>query len=456
MEKKKKTVTKLWIGGTSGLARTYFNAFSVGNNQDDDNNIDNDSSHPHQQQQQQQEATATATDAAANENQVDQASNWLILGLETSKPAWLPFKTRYISCDLTTLRSTKQATEFWTRHGGGGCRAKNNDNGIRSVTAAAVQQIVISIRPPLLSPWKDSLRHQYASNMLSGLEYLLGAIFLLNTSCRHEQQNAQQIVHISSIAAVDHIRRQCLWSETDPDPDSQDLDQPYDRFKRASEELVERLVRQQQQQPLAIEYTNLRFGAIFSDTPTCIQCTALALQARIGPYMNLPIDCNSARNASILLRCILQRFEEPSANSDMQQQQQPPLQTLRPVYFYTRPLQYRNPVPYGEYLVAYRRAHDMRFVLWLPICVVHGFVSGIHLVSQVIGKWVPYVQSIDYLLQVTKDEHSFASQAVMEDFPQLASQEETIEACFRRRSRQLLLDAKKTSVNNKSNKKKDL
>lgn len=412
-------VTKLWIGGTSGLARTYFHAFV--HSKDDDNDND-DSNHPPPPTD--KASTQKTSAAAANKNNdIDQASNWLVLGLEGTKPTWLPSETTYVACDLTsvTFSTKQQAKEFWIRYG--------HD-------VPGVNQIVVSVRPPLVSPFHQKALSHYVSRMLTGLEFLLEAVLASSRQQQHDHHGVQHIVHISSIAAVDHLRRQCLWSESDPDPDCGELDQPYDRFKRASEQMLEKLVQNQQQQPHIIEYTSLRLGAIFSDTPTCIQCTALALQARIGPYMELPIDCNSARNASCLIRCILQRQPEQQRSDHRQQQLYP--KTLRPIYYYTRPLHYPDPVPYGEYLVAYRQAHDMRLVWSIPPVLVRALVAAVHWWSQtVVGPWIPFLQSMDYLLQVTKDEHSFTSQAVRHDFPQLMAQEETITACFQRRRQQL-------------------
>jgi hypothetical protein len=78
--------------------------------------------------------------------------------------------------------------------------------------------------------------------------------------------------------------------------------------------------------------------------------------------------------------------------------------------------------------------------MWIPVPLVQCLVQAIHMLSKynalLFGQWqLPYVASIDYLLQVTVHEHSFDMTAIATDFPQLAQYEETIYECFRRRRR---------------------
>lgn len=78
---------KMWIGGTSGLARTYGNVFSC-------------------------------------------CDEWILLGHQTARPQWMPREAEYYTCDFT---NTKPAS------------ATLLDKLVY------VEQIVISIRPPLVS-----------------------------------------------------------------------------------------------------------------------------------------------------------------------------------------------------------------------------------------------------------------------------------------------------------------
>ena len=105
---------------------------------------------------------------------------------------------------------------------------------------------------------------------------------------------------------------------------------------------------------------------------------------------------------------------------------------LRPVYYYTRPLLYPDPVPYGQYLVDYRKGNNIRCFIWIPLFVVEFVLWLVHSLA-FLFPWVPYLESIDYLLQVSANVASFDNAAVRKDFPGLASQEETIVTCFERR-----------------------
>lgn len=339
--------TNLWIGGTSGFAQSYFQAFGV-------------------------------------------TEKWIVLGMEETKPSWLPSNVTFLSCDLTG--NPKELTGY--------------------VKVEQIDRVIVSIRPPLVTYRTNPRAWMYAQAMLHGLTVLL------NTLPPH----VQQVIHISSIAAIDHHPRQFLFSEKDDVTisSSQQLSNPYDRFKRATEE---RITHWATSSDPPKSYTHLRFGAIFTDAPGCIQCRSLSLQARLGPLLAVPIDCNSGRNAATLLYLILR--DEKKA--------------LQPVYFYCRPLHCTQPVPYGTYLQAYRQAYGMRCYLTVPDRWVRLFVLGFHaLADSFLGRWIPFMESIDYLLLVTLEEHSFDQRLVQHDFPELLSREETILQCFRRRRSQLL------------------
>jgi hypothetical protein len=141
------------------------------------------------------------------------------------------------------------------------------------------------------------------------------------------------VLHISSVAAVDHLRSQQFSSEDDEIPSLSEYTAPYDIFKQNCEDAISRICGEAK-----IPTCHLRLSAIFSDDLACIQCSALELQRRIGPYLALPIDCNSSANVSRAIQVILvgQSRNEP--------------ETIQSVYYYTRPLLLPRPVPYGYYL----------------------------------------------------------------------------------------------------------
>ncbi|GAX28754.1 hypothetical protein FisN_25Lh189 [Fistulifera solaris] len=339
--KSKETI--LWIGGTSGFAQSYFQAFSL-------------------------------------------TEEWVVVGIEKKKPAWLPGNVTFLSCDLT--ENSQELTKY--------------------MKVDHIDRVIVSIRPPLVTYRTNQQSWKYAQAMLHGLTVLLNSL----------PSQVRQIVHISSIAAVDHHPRQSMFSEKDDTvSSSQELSNPYDRFKRACEERISHWATSSNPPK---SYTHLRFGAIFTDAPACIQCQSLAMQARLGPLLAIPIDCNSGRNAATLLNLIL------SSPHD---------KVLQPIYFYCRPLRFSRPASYGTFLQAYREAYNMRYYLTVPDRWVRLFVLGFHALTRWLGSWVPFLESIDYLLIVTLNEHSFDQTLVQKDFPELISREETILQCFERRRR---------------------
>jgi len=295
-----------------------------------------------------------------------------------------------------------------------------------------ISHLVLCIRPPLVTYRNNKQADRYCHDIMTGMSLLLHALTV--------KFDVGTVIHISSIAAVDHIQRQHLRSVREKDPSYTDLKQPYDRFKRGCEELVELVCKQQQQQSNRknIRFTSVRVGAIFSDTPSCIQCSAFALQLYTGPYLNVPIDCNSGRNVASLIHLMLH-----SVKSE-----------LRPVYYYTRCITlYPKPVPYGEFLLAYRAAYGLQrlpmllpafLVEWCVVRPLHWFtVILTTLLGLVCLPAPPFLESIDYLLQVTLDEHTFEMRETVRDFPMIRQAEESMECCFRRRKAQLEADAAK-------------
>jgi hypothetical protein len=367
---------RLWIGGSSGLTRTYLNAFPT--------------------------------------------ESWILLGRESTAPSWMYPSQHYIRCDLVELNDQPSGTvtkDFSTLPH----VLKEIHNCLVVTNSTSIHEIVIGIRPFLVSYRSHESAQFYNDKLLTGLKILLQALI--------SQYPIYLMVNISSIAAVDHIPMQRLRSVDEMDPSSQSLRYPYDRFKRGCEELLEQLVNS----PAAsigssrVQYTNLRLG---------IQCSALALQCYTGPYLCTPIDCNSSRNVSQLLHLILLQFNHDTIPCNSY-----PLR-LRPVYYYTRCIsQYPKPVPYGEFFLAYRNVYGLaKLPVLLPyVLVKYGVVMVFHfwtiLLRSMLPSYImpPFLESIDYLLQVTVHEHTFDMNETLQDFPMIVHLEETMEDCFRRR-----------------------
>ncbi len=397
---------KIWIGGSSGLAQTHFNTFPI----------------------------------------TDEDESWILIGCERTPPKWIlplnPQKYHYIHCDLTQFidESPEQPRVM---------------DAIRAVLKSSVaspsrsstegkdtiNSILVGIRPPLVTYRTNEEALRYNNSVEDGL-YLLLQNLLATFS-----NTLRVVLHISSIAAVNHIAPQHLRSITKPDPSYTELQHPYDRFKRQCEVIIEKLVRSQNKSN--IQYTSIRLGAIFSDTSRCIQCTSLMIQLScLGPYLPTHIDCNSSYNVSQLLHEIL------LSSSTIK---------LRPIYYYTRCVsQYPYPVPYGEYLLSYKKAYfGTPLISWfVPILIPsrlieYGVVRLLHIITsllQMLHSYCrnvaipfvpPYLESIDYLLQVTLNEHTFDMKETIQDFPNIIQCEESMEECFRRRRRNFRNQKKK-------------
>lgn len=329
-------VRRLWLGGSSGLTRTYLNVFP--------------------------------------------SEEWILVGHQPDAPSWMPETCEYKSLDLTQ-RSTAEA--FWKD------------------MPETLETIVVGIRPPLVTPRTDDQAWDANRRILDGLRAFLDAA-----------PRTMRVLHISSIAAIDHLQGQVQVNEETPEVSLSDLKSPYDAFKRECEEIVE---------ACSERHTSLRLGAIFSDDPGCIQCNALALQAYVGVYLPTAIDCNSSYNVAQLIHsCLEQRTWKES------------------IYYYTRPLRYgKETIPYGEYLVSYRKAYGIPRdgYVSLPMWFVDGFVALVHVLAGWFGLFLPYLAAVDYLLQVSTKEHSFDLSRCRRDFPKL--KEESFDECFARRRKNL-------------------
>jgi hypothetical protein len=282
-----------------------------------------------------------------------------------------------------------------------------------------LDQIVVGIRPLLITHRSNIAAHQHGQALLDGLRRLLSALF-------ERYGPPTLLLHISSIAAVHHVLPQVQRSVQQIDPPSTQLVEPYDYFKRACEELVESLATSCTSASSAfssspttpnknIQWTNVRLGAIFSDATTCIQCNALSLQWYTGgPYLPTRIDCISSRNACHLIHLIL--LKHVSSHQTSSSSTTTTVEPLLPVYYYTRCVsQYPQPVPYGEFLLAYCEANlngtsgaqplshsvaggglaGYRRHLWLPHWLVrYGFVLPFSLVHCTLGQGMAVERSI--------------------------------------------------------------
>jgi hypothetical protein len=349
---------------------------------------------------------------------------WLVMGHQPRPPRWLSEFDGLHFRHLNFVHCDQKEASIWQLP----LQLHNHDHGFSS-DYAHLQQVVVSIRPPLIGRHTFAQASRINNDMVTGLVEFLKRV--IQVTIQHKQNNNEpqqhshnnhptvpllHIIHISSIAAIDHVQEQRFRSELSfPDPSSDALYHPYDRFKRRCEEVLDELAALY---PQYLRITHLRLGAIFSDDPSCIQCRALALQAHLGCYLRTRIDCNSGRNVAILLQAILKAA-------------QPPKQLIR-YFFYTRPLSVTAPVPYGEYLKAYRLGNDILIYAWLPMMFVVWIVTWVHAIA-LRWPWLPYIQSIDYLLQVTRREHTFDLSLIGTAYPGVANQEETIVECFRRR-----------------------
>jgi hypothetical protein len=356
----------LWLGGTSSLCRTYINQFGT--------------------------------------------EGLLLCGLESTPPEWV--KNAYVQCDLTTL-TDQQATFLLERY-------------------PDISTIVIGVRPLLFAPYTHNTG--VSENMLRGIQVLL------SHACTR-LENLRFVLHISSVAAADHLRSQHFVSEetssssssssssstnTTLPPPLSEYKAPYDRFKRMSEDVITEICEQHHDR---VQCCHIRLSAIFSDTVSCIQCSALDLQSRIGCYLPLAIDSNSSLNVSRAIHAILGRSSESSADEAISN-------NIQSLYYYTRPLALERPVPYGYYLQEFRNAYQLQYTsIWIPVWIVTWFVAAVHWLAYwnarcFLGS-VPYIDAADYLLQVASREHSFDCSRFGRDFPEL--QEESILECFERR-----------------------
>lgn len=304
----------------------------------------------------------------------------VLTGIEVQPPAWVPKGVPYHSLDF---------------------RKPVQDDA--SALFENISSIIVGLRAPLVTGSGDHER------LLVGLESVLQAA----AAQKEEATTIRYVIHISSVAVVNHLQTQVGVNEATPTPPLESYQGSYDRFKRLSEDLIDASGLK--------NVVHLRVSAIFSDSYNCIQCGALSLQSRLCPStMPLRIDCNSGRNVATAIRLLQQGADRE--------------EKLAPVYYYTRPLK-ESVYSYGDYLQFYIQAYDYPYRIMIPFVLVTYFTmllnwlvwrTGLHRIS---GTAV----SIDYLLQVAFREHTFDCSLFQRDFPEITNQEETIFECFVRR-----------------------
>jgi hypothetical protein len=374
----------LWIGGTSALARTYFD-----------------------------EVVSTIESPP---------SSFIVTGVENSIQNIRHSKKVKCTFAHLNLASKDSVQTFFTRI---------------SKIPLKCTRMIISVRQPLVAPITFTTRmvkgssKVAAANDLNDYHLQLGSnlALLINLAADY---GIRAVLHISSVAVVDHLRDQIYENEDHPMPDINTYKGSYDIFKRHSEEVVIKECSLK-----SIHFTNLRIGAIFSnDTSSCIQCSALRLLSwPISSYVSTKIDCNSSRNVGVAIQLILDRFQllfQETKNSGLSTKKELESRTptsskvdksssssstttlqLAPVYYYTCPsLQGSDPWSYGDYLVAYRTVFEVSPTLWFPWTLSRMFMTMFHFIASssfafCLFQWIgfgAFVQSLDYLLQVSRVE----------------------------------------------------
>ncbi|CAB9513369.1 expressed unknown protein [Seminavis robusta] len=258
----------------------------------------------------------------------------VLVGLESRAPDWIPPSSRYISFNLATA-TDEQARDL--------VQSIIND----------VSCIVIGVRPLLFAPYTQT---DLPQRMLQGVEKLL------EQACHQEASKLKLVLHVSSVAAMDHLRTQHFVSEAEDYPPIVEYKASYDKFKRLCEERITSIVDKANQgrNTAKILVCNFRISAIFSDETSCFQCTAINLQARVSCYVDHKIDCNSSVNVSRAMYAVMERA---SSNN-----QEGTNKKIQPVYYYTRPLSLKQPVAWGYYLQLFRRVHQMEYTsIWIPV-----------------------------------------------------------------------------------------
>jgi hypothetical protein len=326
----------------------------------------------------------------------------IMVGIEERAPDWLEACPHYVRVDLTDVSSVTLLFENLQQH---------------NLLLDSIDSIIISVRAPLVSIGVLGDNSHQHTDLLHGMEALIRqAVALLPLS---------YILHISSVAAVNHLQAQVNINEDSVMPPLSDYTAAYDVFKRQCEELITNIVvcnGESHNNNNMISYTHLRISGVFSDHSTnCIQVGALNIQSFVGQYLTTKIDMNSSRNVGAAIQVLLDRMRRRRRRQSGE---------LSPVYYYTRPSSIKQPIPYGDYLLDYLKANNIWYTIWLPCWLVGSFLWFINILATYM---VPSLQPINYLLQVSTREHSFDNSRFLKDFPEIQQHEESIYECFVRR-----------------------
>ena len=362
-------MTTLWVGGTSALAATFFEEqLDIADAQND---------------------TRRSFVLAAPPGQPPERSWRNDLSRSGS---------RYVPLDMT-CRSSIDAFFAALRE---------------QQVASSISTIIFGVRASLI-----------AGRERDHLDLTTNISYFLNTASIYFPELVG-VIHVSSVAVMNHTQSQCLVNENAPFPPLSSYWSPYDVMKRTTEEQITEACKRNN-----LKSVQLRISGIFSNElgHRCIQMSAIRLQVYIGCYIQTPLDMNTGLNVCRVIRFLLERVEEcPSSpigggsNEDGSGESH----RLRSIYYYTRPT--IEPKPYGQNVVDYRRAHNIwikadvsdglaRFFLWIVIYCLHKL-------ADLNRNWFCNIDNIAYLLTVSLVEHTFDCTRIRRDFPELV--EETI------------------------------
>mmetsp|Transcript_26951 Transcript_26951/g.40795 ORF Transcript_26951/g.40795 Transcript_26951/m.40795 type:complete len:139 (+) Transcript_26951:772-1188(+) len=131
--------------------------------------------------------------------------------------------------------------------------------------------------------------------------------------------------------------------------------------------------------------------------------------------MPVLVEFNSGRNTALAIKMLLENLQQENHVADE--------------YFYTRPVQNKEPAKYGEFLKQYRKAYDITIFLPITFALFHMLSSLLQQLKIRDG----FVLAIDYIVQASKHDKIFDCSRFARDFPSIVDREETIYECFRRR-----------------------
>jgi hypothetical protein len=379
----------LFLGGSSGLARTLFEESPA--------LLDAISG-----------LSASSQSEAVEVTDVD----IVLTGAEPRAPAWLEGASGgladrriTLSYERLDLCSADEARKLG--------RVLRGDGGVDTLVVAVRRSLVFG----------DGSAH---TDLLVGLAALLEEL----VDPREGNSALRSILHVSSVAAADHLAPQKNWSEADDEAVVATVVRaPYDTFKLQTEALIDRFVAQanaSRKGACALRSVHLRVSALFSNNHReCIQVSALAMQARIAPRTTVSIDCNSSRNTAAALWLVLRRLwllAEPALCAR-------PLPPLASAYYYTRGT--TSEVPYHAFVSAYREARGITLCVFLPAFVATLMLWLVRVLAVLTGGRLGVVQNLLYLMRVASHDHTFDNTRFREHFPIGALEEDSVTAFTR-------------------------